>query len=56
MHATVPGCVKESVTPPPLLLLSSEDVWEIPAVGELPQGTDLPEEVSALAAGWLPGV
>lgn len=37
-------------------LLLLEDVWKIPEVRKLPQSTDLPEEISAVTARWLPGV
>lgn len=39
-----------------LLLLPPEDVREVPEVRKLPQSADLPEEVSAVTAGRLPGV
>lgn len=37
-------------------LWSAEDVREVLEVRKLPQSTDLPEEVSAVTAGRLPGV
>ena len=40
-------------------LLSLSDaaaVWEVPASREFPQGASVPEEVSAAAAGGLPGL
>lgn len=39
-----------------LFLPSPEDLWEIPEVRKFPQSSDLPEEVSAITAGRLPGV
>jgi len=33
-----------------------EDIWEVPEFRQLPQSTELPEEVSAVTAWRLPGV